>query len=191
MDMKRTVTTLVFAISTLLLFNSCRTLEPIRTESQIDLNRFMGDWVVIANIPTFLEKDAWNALETYEIREPGIVDTTFTFNKGGPEGEQKTYTPVGFVREGTGDAVWGMRFVWPIKAEYRIVYVNEDYTETIIGRRKRDYLWIMAREADLPEERVQALIDLAVEEGYERDAILRVPHKEVPASQPTTREPAG
>jgi len=182
--MKKTAFSITFALISLVFLNSCRTLEPIRTEAQIDLDRFMGDWVVIANIPTFLEKDAWNALEKYELREPGIVDTTFTFNKGGPDGELKEYTPVGFVREGTGDAVWGMRFVWPIKAEYRIVYVNEDYTETIIGRRKRDYLWIMARDADLPEERIEELITLAVEEGYDRESILRVPHKGIPASQP-------
>jgi len=169
----------------LVMFTSCRSPDPIRTESSVDLDRFMGDWWVIANIPTFIEKDAWNALETYELRKPDVVDTTFSFNKGGPDGERKEYTPVGFVREDTGNAVWGMRFVWPFKAEYRIVYVNENYTETIIGRRKRDYVWIMARDKDLPEDRVQALIDMAVEAGYDRAAIQRVPHKGVKASIPT------
>jgi apolipoprotein D and lipocalin family protein len=169
-----------------MLFTSCSSLRPITTESQVNLDRFMGDWYVIANIPTFLEKDAWNALERYDLRKPGIIDTTFTFNAGGPDGKAKRYTPVGFVREGTGNAVWGMRFVWPIKAEYRILYVDEAYEETIIGRRKRDYLWIMARDAALPEDRVQALIEMAVEAGYDRDAIQRVPHADVPASHPDT-----
>jgi apolipoprotein D and lipocalin family protein len=164
---------------------SCTTPPPIRTEESVNLERFMGDWYVIANIPTFLEKNAWNALETYELRKPDVVDTTFSFNKGGPDGELKTYTPVGFVREGTGNAVWGMRFVWPFKAEYRIVYVDEGYSETIIGRRKRDYVWIMARDRDLPGERVDALIDMAVEAGYDREAIQRVPHGEGGSSLPT------
>ena len=34
---------------------------------QVDLDRFMGDWYVIANIPTFIEKDAYNAIETYRL----------------------------------------------------------------------------------------------------------------------------
>lgn len=151
-------------------------MEPIRTESDVDLDKFMGDWYVVVNIPTFLEKDAWNALERYDLREPDVVDTTFSFNKGGPEGERKTYTPVGFVREGTGNAVWGMRFIWPFKAEYRILHVDDAYTETIIGRRKRDYLWIMTRTPSIPETRLEELISIAVEEGYDRDRIQKVPH---------------
>lgn len=158
-------------------------MEPIRTESHVDLNDFMGDWYVLAHIPTFLEKEAWNALEHYDLREPGVVDTTFTFNKGGPDGEKKVYTPVGFVREGTGNAVWGMRFVWPIKAEYRILYVDEGYTETIIGRRKRDYVWIMARTPSIPEDRLRELVAMAVEEGYEEEDIRHVPHDSVSADE--------
>ncbi|MEX2608003.1 MAG: lipocalin family protein [Kiritimatiellia bacterium] len=158
---------------------ACTSPKAIRTEPSVDLDRFMGDWYVVANIPTFLEKDAWNALETYERKEGGRIDTTFTFNKGGPDGELKTYTPVGFVRkDDPSNAVWGMRFVWPIKAEYIIMYVDENYQQTLVGRRKRDYLWIMARDPHLPEARLTELIDLAVEEGYERDDIQRVPHGE-------------
>ena len=32
----------------------------------VDLDRFMGDWFVIATIPTFIEKDAFNPVETYK-----------------------------------------------------------------------------------------------------------------------------
>ncbi|HSN72991.1 MAG TPA: lipocalin family protein, partial [Steroidobacteraceae bacterium] len=39
--------------------------DPIVTAEQVDLERFMGRWYVIANIPTFIEKGAHNATETY------------------------------------------------------------------------------------------------------------------------------
>lgn len=151
-------------------------MKPIRTAESVDLNRFMGDWYVVANIPTFLEKDAWNALERYELRDDGVILTTFQFNKGGPEGPLKTYHPKGFVRDTETNAVWGMQFIWPFKAEYIVMHVDEAHTETIIGRRKRDYLWIMARDPFLPESDVERLIELAVAEGYAREAIQRVPH---------------
>jgi len=38
-----------------------------------------------------------------------------------------------------------MQFLWPFKAEYLIAYVDPDYSETIIARNNRDYVWIMAR----------------------------------------------
>jgi len=84
-------------------------------------------------------------------RRHGTIATTFTFRKDGFDGEQKTYTPRGFVRDDGSNAVWGMRFVWPVKADYRIVWLDESYSQTVIGRNQRDYVWIMAREPAIPD----------------------------------------
>ena len=108
---------------------------------KVDLPRFMGPWYVIGVIPTPIEKDVYNAVESYELAPDGTVLTTFTFNKGGFDGEKKVMTPKGFVIAGTNNAIWGMQFFWPIKAEYVISHIDADYTETIIARSARDYVW--------------------------------------------------
>ena len=154
-------------------------LPPIRTAESIDLNRFAGDWFVIANIPTFIETDAYNAVESYAEPVNGRVATTFTFNKGGFEGERKTYQPTAFVREGSGNAVWGMQFVWPIKAEYRVVYIDPEYQFTIIGRTKRDYVWLMARQPVIAEDDYKRLLSIIEQEGYDLDKLRLVPHQSV------------
>lgn len=162
------------------LLAGCQTtssLGPIRTATEVDLDRFMGDWYVIAAIPTFLEKEAYNAIETYEWGEDGRILTTFKFRAGGFDGKEKVYNPVGFVREGTGNAVWGMQFIWPIKAEYRVVYVDEGYSQTVIGRTKRDFVWVMAREPEISEESYSKLLELLEEEGYDLSKLRKVPHK--------------
>ncbi|MEO7051267.1 MAG: lipocalin family protein, partial [Rhodanobacter sp.] len=46
-------------------------LPPIKPVANVDLPRFMGDWYVIASIPTRFEKDAYNALETYTQKPNG------------------------------------------------------------------------------------------------------------------------
>lgn len=150
---------------------------PIRTEPKVDLERFMGDWYVIGNIPTAIEKEAYNAVESYKMNEDGTIATTFTFRKGAFDGKQKKYTPKGFVRDRDSNAVWGMRFVWPVKAEYRIVYLSGDYSQTIIGRTKRDYLWIMARTPQISEADYQKMVEMAVREGYDASKIQKVPQK--------------
>jgi apolipoprotein D and lipocalin family protein len=152
-------------------------MEPLEPVESVDLERFMGDWYVIANIPTFLEKSAHNAVESYNLNDDGTIATTFTFRDGGFDGERKEYNPRGFVREGTNNAVWGMRFVWPIKADYRIVYLDEDYSITIIGRNKRDYVWLMAREPEIPAARYQELLDLIGEMGYDLSQVQKVPQQ--------------
>lgn len=164
----------------LLLLSGCASTAsqtPIRTEPNVDIPRFMGDWYVIAAIPTFIEKQAYNAIESYALRESGIIDTTFSFRKGGFDGKQKTYTPVGFIRDDGSNAVWGMRFIWPFKAEYRIVFVNDDYTQTVIGRTKRDYVWIMAREPEMPDGDYEAILSMLRTEGYDLSKLRRVPHQ--------------
>lgn len=155
----------------------CSSPPPIQTASQVNLERFMGDWYVIANIPTFIETEAFNAVESYRLNDDGTIATTFTFRQGGFEGEQKIYRPTGFVVDQESNAVWDMQFLWPFKADYRIVYVNSDYSQTIIGRLKRDYVWIMARTPRLPEEDYQHLLKIIADQGYDLSKIQRVPQR--------------
>ena len=84
---------------------------------------------------------------------------------------------MGFVRENTGNAVWGMQFIWPIKAEYRVVYVDDDYAFTIIGRTKRDYVWLMARQPIIADADYQRLLSIIKEEGYDLAKLRRVPQQ--------------
>ena len=153
------------------------TLPPIKNAEYVDIDRFMGNWYVIANIPTFLEKDVYNATESYERVEKDVIATTFSFNKGGFDGERKTYTPTGFISDDPSNALWGMRFVWPIKADYRVVYVDDDYQHTIIGRNKRDYVWIMARTPSIPESDYRALVSKVADMGYETTKLEKVPQR--------------
>jgi apolipoprotein D and lipocalin family protein len=150
---------------------------PLATVDQVDLERFMGDWYVIANIPTFLEKGAHNAVENYALNDDGSIATTFTFRKDSFDGKLKKHTPVGFVVDTESNAVWGMQFIWPIKADYRIVYLAEDYSRTIIARNKRDYFWIMARTPSIPDAEYDRLLGLVESMGYNMTKVEKVPQR--------------
>ena len=117
----------------------------ISTVPNVDLNKFMGKWYVIAHIPTFIEKNAFNAVESYELNKDGTIATTFTFNEGSFNGNNKIYRPKGFVKNNKTNAEWGMQFIWPIKAQYKIVYLDQNYSHTIIARDALDYVWLMSR----------------------------------------------
>lgn len=160
----------------LLIGTGCQTMKPIHTVDKVDLNRFMGDWYVIASIPTFIEKDAFNAMESYRIDDDGTVATTFRFNKGSLDGPVKEYNPRGFIRDKQSNAVWGMQFIWPFKAEYRIIYISEDYSQTVIGRTKRDYVWIMARTNTIPNTDYERIVKFLKEQDYDTNNLRVVPH---------------
>ncbi|MBT8082525.1 MAG: lipocalin family protein [Gammaproteobacteria bacterium] len=115
---------LLVALSMALVGTGCATVpgsDEIRTESYVDLDRFMGEWYVIASIPTALEKDIYNATETYRL--------------------------------------------------------DDDYSQTIIGRNKRDYAWIMARTPTISPEELFEHITLLREQGYDTDELQLVPQR--------------
>ena len=168
----------LLAVLLTLTLGACAARGPeMKTVDYVDLDRFMGDWYVIANIPTFLEKGAHNAVETYAMNDDGSIQTTFTFRKDGFDGERKEYNPKGFITDTQTNATWGMRFVWPIKADYRIIYLDEDYSMTVIGRQKRDFIWIMARTPEISEADYERLIELSKSVGYDLSKIERVPQQ--------------
>ncbi len=158
------------------LMSGCATSLPrLKTVDQIDLKRYMGPWYVIACIPTFIETKAFNAVEEYKLLADGSVDTVFTFNEGGFDGPKKRYNPRGFIVDKVNNSTWGMRFIWPFKAEFLITYLNPDYTQTIIGRNKRDYVWIQARTPEISEADYQGLLKMLSDQGYDVTKVRKVP----------------
>jgi len=148
---------------------------PLALVAQVDLPRFMGDWYVIANIPTFLEKGAHNAKDSYRLDPDGTIPTTFSFNANGFDGPAKSYGSRGFILDGGKNAVWGQQYIWPIKADYRIAYLSADYSQVVIAREKRDYVWIMARTPSIPEADFERLKAFVGTQGYDVNLLQRVP----------------
>ena len=80
----------------------------LKTVDNVDIQRFMGAWYVIAAIPTSIEKQAYNAIETYRLDSNGTIDTVFTFNKGAFDGPPKRYKPRGFIVDKVNKSTWGI-----------------------------------------------------------------------------------
>ncbi len=157
---------------------------PITPVAQVELPRFMGDWYVIASIPSFIEREAFDAVETYALKADGRVQTTFRYRNGGHDAPLKTLRPVGTVKPGTNNAVWGMQFIWPVQAEYLIAYVDEAYGQTIVGRNARDYVWLMARTPSISDADYQAHLARIQAMGYDIAKLRKVPQQAAAAPKP-------
>jgi len=161
-----------------LFFTGCSMNETkVPIVNHVDIDAFMGDWYVIAHIPAYIEKNAYNAIESYKKNEDGTIATTFTFNEGSFDGPKKQYNPKGFIVEGTNNAEWGMQFVWPIKAQYKISYLDKNYTHTIVARDALDYVWLMSRNKELPHEDIVKFTEMIKTMGYNTDNLRLVPQQ--------------
>jgi apolipoprotein D and lipocalin family protein len=148
---------------------------PLALAADVDLARFMGDWYVIAAIATVFERDAHNPVDTYRLEPDGSVATTFSFNAGAFDGPPKRYGSRGFVVPGTGNAVWGQQYIWPIRADFRIAYLAPDYSQVVVGREKRDYVWIMARTPTIAAADLERLTAFVAAQGYDPGLLRRMP----------------
>ena len=166
------------SLCALLLLTGCQSapMQPLPLAQSVDLDRFMGGWYVIAATPTLIDRRAVDAVESYRRDPDGSIATTYTFRDGGFGAPLEIYTPRGFVRPGTGNAVWGMQFVWPFRADYRIAWLAPDYSRVVIAREKRDYAWIMARTPRIPEAEVEELYAFLRANGYDVGKLRRIPH---------------
>ena len=147
---------------------------PLETVDYVDIERFMGDWYVIANIPTFIEKRATNAIESYKLNDKGEVETTFTFYEDSPRGKKKKYSPKGFIYNTKTNAEWRMQFLWPIKMPFLIIDLDEDYSFTVIGVPNRNYVWIMCREPFINPDIYETIITKLKEVGYDTSKIKMI-----------------
>lgn len=151
--------------------------EPLPTVAHVELPRYMGSWYVIANIPPWIERHAVNSVEHYRLDQNGDVPTTFTYRRKTFDGPRKTLHSRGIVRDRQSNAEWGVQFVWPIKAEYRIAWLAPDYSTAIVARSKRDYVWLLARRPHIPEQEYRELKQRIADLGYDVSKLRLVPQR--------------
>jgi len=174
----------LIALLSLVILSACATngIPPLQAlDREVDLERFMGDWYVIGfipiTIPFFSEEGAHNGVESYRLTDEGVIETTYTFREGDFDGPERRFTPKGWVYDEETNAEWRMQFLWPFKAAYLIVYLDDRYQETIIGVPDRKHVWIMSRDPDMSDVDYQEMLNHVASLGYDVDEVQRVPQR--------------
>ncbi len=139
----------------------------------------MGDWYVIAHIPTDLDRGSHAAVETYRLNDDGSIAAVYRNRLGGFDGKSKTMTPTMHVQPDSGNALWGVRFFWwwPFLYEYRIAHLEPDYSAAIIARSGLDFLWIFARKPTMSDRQYQGYVKRIAGWGYDVSKLEKVPHR--------------
>jgi len=163
-----------------LTLTACRTAmaeRPIPPVSHVDLPRYMGRWYVIASIPTRFERDAYNAVETYERQPDGSILTTFHFHRGGFDGPLKTIHSTATVVPDSGNAQWTVHLFWLLRLQYIVGWLAPDYSRVIVARDARDYVWLMARTPGISAVDYRDMVARVRAMGYDTSKLRQVPQR--------------
>ncbi len=152
--------------------------KPLITAENVDIQRFMGQWYVLAGRFTSFEKGVHNGIETYALNpDEDHIQIGFTYNQDSLTGEVKSIPQKGWVYNKDTKAHWKVQPWWPLRFNYLIVAVADDYSWTAVGVPSQEYLWIMARDWHNPEATIKTATDKLKQLGYDSTIKTTVPHK--------------
>lgn len=151
-------------------------LPPLHTVSHVDLDRYMGHWRPIAEIPYFAERGGVDSVESYALLPDGTIYNWFTMRKGSFTAPESKVSAHAYVVNKQTNAEWRVKFLGGlITAPYLIIDLDPNYQWTVVGHPSRNYGWIMAREKTMPESTYKAILKRLADQGYDISRFQKVP----------------
>ncbi|EKF73898.1 outer membrane lipoprotein Blc [Alcanivorax hongdengensis A-11-3] len=164
-----------------LLLSACggQDQAPLETVKQVDLERYTGTWYEIARLPQWFQRGCYDSTATYSLNPDGSINVVNRCRKGDDNSEEAHGTAT--VVDGSGNAKLKVRFdnwfsrLFPTITEgnYWILALDQNYQSVVIGEPGREYLWILARQPQLSEDRYQALVSIARDKDFPVDQLKR------------------
>lgn len=152
---------------------------PLELVDDLDLERYAGLWYEIARLPNeFQDQCAGEVAAEYTLLENGRIRVVNRCRTAGgefdqaegrarrPDPQQPAELKVRFAPRWLS---W-LPFVW---GDYQVMALDPDYSRVMIGEPSRTYLWILAREPQLPDDTTEALLDEAARQGFDADRVVR------------------
>jgi apolipoprotein D and lipocalin family protein len=165
----------IFTIFFLFISFSAQSFD--KTVDFVDMNRFMGKWYVVAGRFTALEKNMFNAVETYSWNSSrNMIEIDFKYNKGSFTGPVKKIPQKGWIKNSKTNAHWIVSPMWPLKFNYLVIGLGDDYEWTAIGVPNEAYLWIMSRDPQMTKDKIEEILRTLENDKYNIDNLVYVEH---------------
>ena len=159
----------------------------------VDLDRYAGNWYVHGaiplNIPFFSDAEARNYREYYERTGPDTVRMTSSFET--PNAKRRSFSFKAKVIDQTQNATWSIRLLWPLRASYSIMYLDADYSTTVVASANRKNAWIMSREPQMSDAHYAQMLEVMTAAGIDKTQFRQVPHDALGATRAQGQETAG
>lgn len=146
--------------------------EPLETVPHVNLKRYVGKWYEIASFPAPFQKHCTCTTAEYTIEDDGTVtvdNRCYNAKKGKWEGVKGK----AFVRNENTNAQLAVQFFWPLKGDYYIIALADDYSYALVGEPSRDYLWVLSRKREMPQSTFEKLTAVATKKGFDVSRLRR------------------
>jgi apolipoprotein D and lipocalin family protein len=168
--------TALFALSGCVAMGGSSSPRPLRKVEHVDLQRYMGGWFVIANIPYFAEKDCFDSVEGYALLPDGRIDNRFACREKSFDAPMKPkLRTIATVHDRASNAEWRVPFFGVFRVKYFVIDLDPDYGWAVIGHPSRRYGWVISRTRSLPDDTYTGILRRLREQGYDSSKFVKVP----------------
>ena len=151
------------------------------TVAHVDLARYQGTWHEIARLPMWFQRGCVRSTASYALEPAGTVRVVNRCTT--TDGAAKEAVGRAFVTDPETNARLEVEFdnwfsrLFPgvARGAYWVIYLEPDYSVAVVGHPSREYLWILARDAVLPDPRYQALVAFSARLGFPTEKFVRAP----------------
>ena len=142
---------------------------------QVDILSFAGKWYSLYSFPTMMTRTWQQTTETYIIHPDGYYAVFTTYHI--PEDLERRFVRSKlFVVPGTRNTKFKSQYIWPIKSDYWVVELGEDYSYAVIGHPKHKCLNIMSRKPGLPAQLLSDIKQRCHLKGYDVSRLVSQQH---------------
>lgn len=166
---------ILFLVFMLFLFPSLSSAYPqLETAKFVDLERYLGTWYGVAEIPQFFNRNCVGTMAHYSLADDGTIIVVNSCRKGNLQGRERTIRGRAEVVDETTNAILEVTFFLFVKGDYWIMEVCDDYQYAVVGEPTRKNLWILSREKEMHEDLYQEILGRVSRQGYDI-SLLRKP----------------
>ena len=172
----RSACAVFLVVAALPVLNACSTQPPagMTPVSPFQIERYLGKWYEIARLDHSFERGLSDVSATYRLQDDGSVQVV---NRGFDGKQNKWREAVGRALF-TGDptrASLKVSFFGPFYGGYHVIALDQkDYRWAMVVGPDRDYLWILARDKQLPADLRERLLSQAKAQGIDTDRLIWV-----------------
>lgn len=134
--------------------------------AKLDLKKYSGTWYSLYSIPTIFDKGSRETTTKYTLNKDGYYNVFTTYKK---PGDNKVYSRNSkmFPSDEGDKGELQAQFIWPIKVDYWIIELADDYSYVVVGHPDHKFLFIMSRNQTMPKKTHDEIVSRCKAKGYE------------------------
>lgn len=150
----------------LLVFTGFFSADKNTPVNKLDLKKYSGTWYSLYSIPTIFDKGSRETTTKYTLNKDGYYNVLTTYKK---PNDEKIYSRNSkmFPSEDGSNGELQAQFIWPIKIDYWIIELADDYSYVVVGHPDHKFLFIMSRNQTIPKKTHDEIVTRCKAKGYE------------------------